>query len=220
MGLAKNSNQAVNEKIQEIAIKLYDNTITDRQKNELASLVYPKLRYYIWSICKNEDDTEEALQWSFKKIFNNLEKFDPNVAKFTTWVYSIARNETLFYLYKKSRTPTVSVGFLYDTSLTNIDEDINGIEVEFDALYNITVCEIHKIEDPTLKGIAIDKMIKNERVKTIALRYDINENTIKTKLRKIRSDIRFKIIKENPEFEEILNHLFKKHEKDSSSTRS
>jgi RNA polymerase sigma factor (sigma-70 family) len=209
MGLAKNSNQLVNEKIQEIAIKLYENTITDRQKNELATLVYPKLKYYIWSICKNEDDTEEALQWSFKKIFNNLEKFDPGRAKFTTWVYSIARNETLFYLYKKSKDPLIAVDCLYDPRLTNIGEDINGIEGEIDALYNITICEIHKIEDPTLKGIAIDKMIKNERVKTIALRYDINENTIKTKLRKIRSDIRSKIIKENPGFEEILNHLFK-----------
>lgn len=209
MGLAKNSNQLVNEKIQEIAIKLYDNTITDRQKNELATLVYPKLKYYIWSICKNESDTEEALQWSFKKIFNNLEKFDPGKAKFTTWVYSIARNETLFYLYKKSKDPLISVDCLYDPRLTNTVEDINGIEGEIDALYNITICEIHKIEDPTLKGIAIDKMIKNERVKTIALRYDINENTIKTKLRKIRSDIKIKIIKENPGFEEILNHLFK-----------
>jgi DNA-directed RNA polymerase specialized sigma24 family protein len=209
MGLAKNSNQLVNEKIQEIAIKLYENTITDRQKNEQATLVYPKLKYYIWSICKNEDDTEEALQWSFKKIFNNLEKFDPGRAKFTTWVYSIARNETLFYLYKKSKDPLIAVDCLYDPRLTNIGEDINGIEGEIDALYNITICEIHKIEDPTLKGIAIDKMIKNERVKTIALRYDINENTIKTKLRKIRSDIRSKIIKENPGFEEILNHLFK-----------
>jgi RNA polymerase sigma factor (sigma-70 family) len=209
MGLAKDSNRMVNEKIQEIAIKLYENTITDRQKNELAALVYPKLKYYIWSICKNDDDTEEALQWSFKKIFNNLEKFDPSKAKFTTWVYSIARNETLFYLYKKSKDILIAVDCLYDPRLTNIGEDTNYIEGEVDTLYDITICEIHKIEDPTLRGIAIDKMIKNERVKTIALRYDINENTIKTKLRKIRSDIKSKIIKENPGFEEILNHLFK-----------
>jgi len=206
MGSTKNSNQLVNEKIQEIAIKLHENTITDRQRNQLASLIYPKLKYYILSICKNEIDTEEALQWSFKKVFNNLEKFDPSRARFTTWVYSIARNETLFYLYKKKKNPIVAVDCLYDT---NICEDLSSVEEEIDDLYNMTILEIYKIEDPTLKGIAIDKMINNERVKTIALRYNINENTIKTKLRKIRSDIKSNVINNNPRFKESLNHLFK-----------
>jgi len=73
----------------------------------------------------------------------------------------------------------------------------------------MTILEIYKIEDPTLKGIAIDKMINNERVKTIALRYNINENTIKTKLRKIRSVIKSNVINNNPRFKESLNHLFK-----------
>lgn len=209
MGLAKNSNQQVNEMIQEIAVKLYDNSITERQRNELATLVYPKLKYYIWSICKNEEDTVEALQWSFKKIFNNLEKFDPGKARFTTWVYSIARNETLFYLYKKNKDPLVAVDCLYDPILTGMFDDVESMEVEVEELYTLTIAEIHSIEDPTLKGIAIDKMINNDRVKNIALKYDINENTIKTKLRKIRSDIRNKIIKDNPRFEEVLNQLFK-----------
>jgi RNA polymerase sigma-70 factor (ECF subfamily) len=205
----KTPNQIINERIQEIAIGLHQKTITERQRNELAGLVYPKLRYYIWSICKNDDDTSEALQWSFKKIFNNVEKFDPSRAKFTTWVYSIARNETLFYLHKKKKDSGVSLDDMYDGFAGFTTEEVGGFEEEFDALYEITIAEIYKIEDPTLKGIAIDKMINNDRVKSIAVKYDINENTIKTKLRKIRSDIKTKVIKENPSLKEVLNHLFK-----------
>ena len=207
----KTPNQIINERIQEIAIGLHENSITERQRNELAGLIYPKLRYYIWSICKNDNDTCEALQWSFKKIFKNVDKFDPSKARFTTWVYSIARNETLFYLYKKKKDSGVSIDDMYDGFIGSTEdlEGISGFEEEFDALYEITISEIYKIEDPTLKGIAIDKMINNDRVKSIAVKYDINENTIKTKLRKIRADIKTKVIKENPNLKELLNHLFK-----------
>ena len=204
----KTSNQIINERIQEIAMLLHQNKVTERERNELASLVYPKLKYYIWSICKNESDTVEALQWSFKKIFNNIEKFDPSKARFTTWVYSISRNETLFYLHKKNKNPVISVEKVYDSHDNAEFSDFFNFEEDFNSLYNITVSEINNIEDPVLKGIAVDKMIKNDRVKTIAIRYNINENTIKTKLRKIRSDIKTKVIRENPDLKELLNQTF------------
>jgi len=204
----KTANQIINERIQEIAILLHKKKITERERNELATLIYPKLRYYIWSICKNETDTSEALQWSFKKIFNNITKFDPSKARFTTWVYSISRNETLFYLHKKKKNPVIAVDKVYDSYDNAEFSDFFNFEEDFNSLYNITVAEINNIKDPVLKGIAIDKMIKNDRVKTIAIKYDINENTIKTKLRKIRSDIKTKVVKENPDLKEVLNQIF------------
>ena len=208
MGL-ENFNQLANEKINSIASKFKDNTITDRQRSELVNLIYPKLKYYVWTYCRNEDDTQEALQWALKKIFKNIDKFDSNKAKFTTWIYTITRNETLFYLYKKNQKSTISLDQAQiGSEIGPSGEEYDEVQLEVDHLYAETVIAINRIEDSILRNIAIDKMIKNEKIKEISSKYEINENTIKTKLRKIRIDIKDTVLQRNPQFKETLNHIF------------
>jgi len=208
MGFEK-TNRLINERIQEISHKLKDDVITERERNELASLIYPKLRYHIWKFCQNNDDTDEALQWTLKKIFNNVSKFDSSKGRFTTWIYTIARNETLYYLHVKKKNMMYTFdGFEKPDSETHHFENFENFENEFKEMYNMTIHEIYNISDTLLQSIAIDKMIKKEKVKCIADRYSINENTVKTKLRKIRADIKDKVLEKNPLFRETLNHVF------------
>lgn len=201
-------NRAENERIQQIAEKIYQNEATEKERNELAKLIYPKLKFFIWKFCKNECDTEEALQFTLKKIFKNLSHFDSTKARFSTWIYTIARNETLYYLFMKNKENHADI----DDVFKKVDQP-DTFEIDFDktkdfeSIYDKAIELIFKIKDESLRDIAIDKMIKNLKVKQIADSRDMNENTVKTKLRKIRSDLRREMIKDDPSLEQKIKIL-------------
>ena len=207
-------NRKTNQRIQELAEKIEKKEHTETERNELATLAYPKLKIYIWGFCKNDIDTEEALQWSVKKIFKNIDKYTSTKAKFTTWMHRIAHNETLFYLYMKNKNTHVSVEKFY--SPINIIDDFDEVlerHTTIEDAYALTLKNIYAIDDELMKNIAIDKMIHKKKVKQIADAYSINENTVKTKLRKIRADIKKDIYKENPGIQARIEDILVKNPK-------
>jgi RNA polymerase sigma-70 factor (ECF subfamily) len=58
----------------------------------------------LFMLLRNETDAEDAAQEAFVKIYRNLHSFRGD-SKFSTWVLSIARNEGLGWLRKRSSRP-------------------------------------------------------------------------------------------------------------------
>lgn len=203
-------NKKINNRIQEISIKIHSKKHTQREYEEIAELVYPKLKYHIWKFCKNDLDTEEALHFTLVKIFNNIEKYNPESGRFTTWAFTIARNETLYYLDRKYKDipKYIEISSLYEDSKYNNQlsaDEVTNNHNEVTEIFNKTINEIFNLEDELLKNIAIDKMVNNTKVKEIAIKYKMPENTVKTKLRKARFEIRKSVIKKDPEVNRKLS---------------
>lgn len=196
-------NRKINDRIQEIAIKIAEKKDTIKERNEIAELIYPKLKYHIWKFCKNTHDTEEALHFTLHKIFKNIHMFKPLAGRFTTWAFTIAKNETLYYLDRKKKDIPDYIeissvfGDVYkDNNLSS--SKVETQQIELLEIYDKAILEIFNLKDEVLKNIAIDKIVNNDKVKEIALKYNMNENTVKTKLRKARFEIKKSMLKIDP----------------------
>jgi len=52
----------------------------------------------VWRMIKNKADADDITQEVFIKVYKNLDKFNPQQAKLTTWVYQITLNHTLNHI--------------------------------------------------------------------------------------------------------------------------
>lgn len=88
--------------------------------------LYWKIRH----IVINHEDTNDVLQNTFIKAWNNLGVFQ-NKSKISTWLYRIAVNESLDFLRRQKTLPTLSSGD--DMSVANrlmADEYFDGDETQ------------------------------------------------------------------------------------------
>lgn len=69
----------------------------------------------LFGLLRSETDAEDAAQEAFIKIYRNLHSFRGE-AKFSTWALSIARNEGLAWLRKKSSRPEEPIEPVLDES--------------------------------------------------------------------------------------------------------
>jgi RNA polymerase sigma-70 factor (ECF subfamily) len=181
---------------------------TERDRNRLASIMYPKLRYFIWKFFHDDDETEEVIHNTMLKIFKGLSSYS-DTYRFTTWIYTIAKNEALLHQHKLKVQYSISIDNLLKPLNIPDDHEIN-LEKEkcFDDLYVMFQVEIIDMPDCLEKSILIDKEIYQMKGKEISEKYEMNLNTIKTKIRKARKMIKTAILTKNPEMIEKIEDYF------------
>lgn len=201
-------NKQLNDEMQSLAELIKSGNYTERDRNRLASIMYPKLKYFIWKFFNNADETEEVLHNTLYKIFKGITSYSDSY-RFTTWIYTIAKNEALLHQHK--------LKVQYATSLDNLakplnlaDDSVNTFEKEIylDHLYTMTREELSNLPDCIEKSILIDKEIHHMRGNEIAEKYEMNLNTVKTKIRKARKMLKEAVITRNPEAADRLKEYF------------
>ena len=61
-------NKQLNNEMQKLAEKIKSKDYTERDRNRLASIMYPKLKYFIWKFFNDEDETADLFFLS-KELF-------------------------------------------------------------------------------------------------------------------------------------------------------
>jgi RNA polymerase sigma-70 factor (ECF subfamily) len=201
-------NKQLNNEMQTLAEKIKTGVYTERDRNRLASIMYPKLKYFIWKFFNDHDETDEVLHNTLFKIFKGLESYNDKF-RFTTWIYTIAKNESLLHKHKLKQQFAVRLDTMLtpppieDTSLKNFEK-----ELYMDSLYSMTRVEMQELPSCIEKDILIDKEINLMKGNEIAEKYSMNLNTVKTKIRKARRMLRDRVLENNPQMRDALNEYF------------
>jgi RNA polymerase sigma-70 factor (ECF subfamily) len=119
--------QEEQEFIQELLNPKTQNQAFQRLLKEYQKPLYNHIR----NILLNHDDTDDVLQNTFVKVFQNLNKFKGE-SKLFSWMYRIATNEALTFLNQKAKKNGISSESLQNKAIDNLKADIyfDGNEIQ------------------------------------------------------------------------------------------
>ena len=106
----------------EFISQLLDPKTQDKSFQKLL-LDYKKPLYnHIRTIVLNHDDTDDVLQNTFVKVFQNLKNFKGE-SKLFSWIYRIATNEALTFLNQKAKKQGITSETLQNKTIDNLKSD-------------------------------------------------------------------------------------------------
>lgn len=139
-------------------------------------------------VCLDETDANDITQNVLLKIIKNIAKFNFD-SEFKTWYYRIAYNESITFLKKKKWNIDIdevqNIVISKDNSAENIDNSI---------LKDDITKEINKLSLLD-RNIILYFYYDDLKIKEIAKILDKNENTIKTKLSRIKKKLKINLEK-------------------------
>lgn len=205
--------------IQELAID-YLETRSEKSFSLLYKRLYPNLRNYtknfLTSYCKANlsDNIDDIISTVWFKVINNINDYN-KIWNFSTWVYAICKNELLHEkqnIFKfvhldnlnseDSENKISQENWLSTYAVNKEDVYIDEIDIEqrektdeINKLYKMTLNAILNLPEE-YKSIIIDREIYHMKYKEISEKYDMNIDTVKSRIKLGRSKIKDKIIKE------------------------
>ena len=105
--------------IQELLDPKTQNSAFRQLVKEYQRPLYAHLR----NMLLNHDDTDDVLQNTFVKVFQNLKNFKGE-SKLYSWIYRIATNESLTFIEQRARKQGISNEELQQKSINKLESDV------------------------------------------------------------------------------------------------
>ncbi|WP_228851138.1 RNA polymerase sigma factor [Aegicerativicinus sediminis] len=103
-------------------VRLQSKSSKDKAFTDLLSQYKERLYWHIRNMVTSHEDTDDVLQNTFIKVFNNIDNFKGN-SKLYTWMYRIATNEALTFLSNRAKQLQISSEELQQRMVSNLTSD-------------------------------------------------------------------------------------------------
>lgn len=206
--------------LQELGESFYKER-TEESFSPLYKLLSPRLKHFVMGYLKtpqfSEDDIEDCVANTMTKIYLNIHQYN-SYYNFSTWSYTIAKNEALKKIgkFKKLKeTPMLTLdrkGSSGEEIRSTGEWDISKIlkeciddyvylpnydNIDFNHSENLTSMILQEIQnlDPKYKEILWDREVNELSYLQLAEKYNLNLNTLKVYIHKGRKILQKKLKK-------------------------
>jgi RNA polymerase sigma factor (sigma-70 family) len=190
--------------IQELA-ESFMRSSSEKDFVELYKRIKPGLLNHCKSILMEQEAAEDAVSNTMAKIWTKISQYDPTRGNFSTWVYNIARNESLGIKKNEDRylpmiqevvrsnddSDDLSFPTITSAAIT-LEAEFDYVNVENDEMEDLYDNVVEKMKDlPEIyKDILFDREILGMRYQDIADKYGMKKRAIATRIRRARLKVR------------------------------
>lgn len=150
--------------------------------HELIERYHAGLIIHCERIVKDRDDAEDVAQEAFIKAYLNLKDYDPDKARFSTWLYRIATNQAINHLQKSRRKIIVD-------EIDSIAEATMPTHLEDERKQEI-LAAVLKLVPPEYRQAVEAYYWQGLSYQEIAEQLDVPLNTLRTWLSRAKKQLR------------------------------
>ena len=152
-----------------------------------------------YRILNNAEDAKDVAQLVFIKLWENLEKYDPQYA-FDTWLYRMVTNVAIDFLRnKQSRENAVNSNLRLVRTSIDAEQGVNVQRKEIESVFN----DVSSVLSPRQKTIFIMKEMEDLSSADIARVLGCRESTVRNHLFNARKLMQEQLQRRYPEYAQL-----------------
>ena len=189
--------------IQELAVSFMTSS-SEKDFVELYKRIKPGLLNHCKSILIEQEAAEDAVSNTMAKIWTKITQYDPTRGNFSTWVYNIARNESL--VIKKCEDRYMPI--IHEMVRNSEDSDDHVVHSSSNQVHGDTTCDFVSMDNDEMedlydnvidkmnnlheiyKDILYDREILRMKYQEIADKHGMKKRAIATRIRRARLKVR------------------------------